>query len=152
MMAKTRYECSCPFTCSRLRLLSPSLKKNYLFFPGSSVLHGLFSSCDERGLLCSCSAWASLVAEHGFQGTLASVVEAPGLQSTGSVVVVHRLSCSSACGIFLDQGSNLCLLHWQSFTTEPSGKPQTPLPLAESVGLEVNLDLCSSEHTQVWRS
>ena len=24
----------------------------------------------------------------------------------GSVVVAHRLSCSSACGIFLDQGSN----------------------------------------------
>ena len=31
----------------------------------------------------------------------------------GSVVVVHRLSCSTACGIFLDQGLNLCLLFWQ---------------------------------------
>ena len=28
--------------------------------------------------------------------------------------MVHRLSCSSICGIFLDQGSNLCLLHWQA--------------------------------------
>ena len=28
----------------------------------------------------------------------------------GSVVVVHGLSCSAACGIFLDQGLNLCLL------------------------------------------
>ena len=49
------------------------------------------------------------------------------LQSTGSrragfgscgtrasVVVVHRLSCSKACGIFPDQGSNLCPLHWQA--------------------------------------
>ena len=27
--------------------------------------------------------------------------------------MVHRLSCSTACGIFLDQGSHLCLLHWQ---------------------------------------
>ena len=35
------------------------------------------------------------------------------LQSTGSMVVVHRLSCSAACGIFLDQGSNPCLLYWQ---------------------------------------
>ena len=37
----------------------------------------------------------------------------------------HRLSCSEACRIFLDQGSNLCLLHWQadSFITEPPGKP-----------------------------
>ena len=31
----------------------------------------------------------------------------------GSVVVVLRLSCSMACGIFLDQGLNLCPLHWQ---------------------------------------
>ena len=42
-----------------------------------------------------------------------SVVAAHGLQSTGSAVVVHRLSCSVACGIFLDSELNLCLLHWQ---------------------------------------
>ena len=28
--------------------------------------------------------------------------------------MAHRLSCSTACGIFLDQGSNLCPLHWQA--------------------------------------
>ena len=27
--------------------------------------------------------------------------------------MLHRLSCSMACGIFLDQGLNLCLLQWQ---------------------------------------
>ena len=32
----------------------------------------------------------------------------------GSVVVAHGLSCSAACGIFPDQGSNLCPLHWQT--------------------------------------
>ena len=32
-----------------------------------------------------------------------SVVVAHGLQSTGSVVVGHGVSCSAACGIFLDQ-------------------------------------------------
>ena len=42
------------------------------------------------------------------------------LQSTGSVVVAHRLSCSMACGIFLDQGLNLCLLHWQTDSLPPS--------------------------------
>ena len=46
-------------------------------------------------------------------GTRASVVVACGLQSTGSVVVAHRLSCSVVCGIFLDQGLNPCPLHWQ---------------------------------------
>ena len=36
------------------------------------------------------------------------------LQSTGSVFMVHRLSCSAARGIFPDQGMNLCPLHWQA--------------------------------------
>ena len=33
---------------------------------------------------------------------------------TGSVVVAHGPSCSAACGIFPDQGSNPCPLHWQA--------------------------------------
>ena len=43
-----------------------------------------------------------------------------------SVVVAHRLSCSVACGIFPDQGSNPCPLHWQedSLTTASPGKSQ----------------------------
>ena len=45
---------------------------------------------------------------------MGSIVEAPGLQSTGSIDVAHRLSCSAAHGIFLDQGSNPHLLHWQA--------------------------------------
>ena len=32
----------------------------------------------------------------------------------GSVVVAHGPSCSTACGIFPDQGSNPCPLHWQA--------------------------------------
>ena len=43
---------------------------------------------------------ASLVAEHGLEGT-------------GTAVVARGLSFSKACGIFPDQGSNLRLLHWQ---------------------------------------
>jgi len=27
--------------------------------------------------------------------------------------VAHGLNCFSACGAFLDQGLNLCLLNWQ---------------------------------------
>ena len=54
-------------------------------------------------------AVASVVAKHGFEGAQASVgpeIVAPELWSTGAVVVVHGLSCSVACGIFPDQGSN----------------------------------------------
>ena len=32
----------------------------------------------------------------------------------GSVVVAHGPNCSAACGIFPDQGSNPCRLHWQA--------------------------------------
>ena len=35
------------------------------------------------------------------------------MQSTGSVVVVHGLSCLVACGTFPDQGMNLYPLRWQ---------------------------------------
>ena len=49
----------------------------------------------------SCGAWAS-------------VVVARGLQSAGSVVVAHGLSCPAACGIFPDQDSNPCGLPWQT--------------------------------------
>ena len=52
--------------------------------------------------------------EHGLYGAEASVVVAPGLESVGSVVAAHRLSCSVACGILPDQGSILCPLHWQA--------------------------------------
>ena len=37
-----------------------------------------------------------------------------GSRRAGSVAVAHRPSCSVACGIFPDQGSNLCPLHWQA--------------------------------------
>ena len=36
-----------------------------------------------------------------------------GSRRAGSVVVAHGPSCSAACGILPDQGSNPCLLHWQ---------------------------------------
>lgn len=38
----------------------------------------------------------------------------PGLQSTNPTFIAHGLSCSTDCGIFLDQGSKPCLLHWQA--------------------------------------
>ena len=36
------------------------------------------------------------------------------LRSAGSAVVVHGPSCSAACGILPDQGSNPCPLDWQA--------------------------------------
>ena len=55
----------------------------------------------------------SLVAVHGLLIAMASLVAERGLQSAGSVVVVHRLSCLTARGFFLDQELNLCPLRWE---------------------------------------
>ena len=41
------------------------------------------------------------------------LLRSTGSRRAGSVVVVHGPSCSAACGIFPDQGSNPCPLHWQ---------------------------------------
>ena len=72
----------------------------------------------------SCSSWAPYRG-LGALGTWASVLEAPGLENTGSVAVTHGLRCPTACMVFLDQGWNQHLLHWNPagfFTTEPPGK------------------------------
>ena len=37
-----------------------------------------------------------------------------GSRCAGSVIVAHRPSCSAACGIFPDQGSNPYPLYWQA--------------------------------------
>ena len=37
-----------------------------------------------------------------------------GSRRAGSVVMAHGPSCSAACGIFPDQGSSPCPLHWQA--------------------------------------
>ena len=50
-----------------------------------------------------------------------------GSRRADSVVVAHGPSCSAACGIFPDQGSNPCPLHWQA-DSQPlrhQGSPKT---------------------------
>ena len=37
-----------------------------------------------------------------------------GSRCAGSVIVAYGPSCSATCGIFPDQGSNPCPLHWQA--------------------------------------
>ena len=87
-------------------------------------------SSDETELLSSWSAWTSHCS--GFSccrawaiGCRTSVIVVPGFWSTGSIVVAHRFSCQLACGIFLDQELNPCLLYWQadSLPLNPKGSP-----------------------------
>ena len=49
-----------------------------------------------------------------------------GSRRAGSVVVAHGPRCSTACGIFPDQGSNPCPLHWQA-DSQPLRHQGSPL-------------------------
>ena len=49
-------------------------------------------------------------------------VEHRPVAKRASVAVVHGLSCSVACGIFLDRGSNPCPLAGRFFTAGPPEK------------------------------
>ena len=42
------------------------------------------------------------------------LLRSTGSRRAGSVIVAHGPSCSMACGILPDQGSNPCPLHWQA--------------------------------------
>ena len=94
-----------------------------------------FSSCSEQASHCSGFSLRTQALGHvGFSSC------DPQALSTASVVLAHGLSCAEVCGIFPDQGSNTCLLHWPGrvFTTEPLGKPEIIL-----------ICLCSSRWNKV---
>lgn len=96
-------------------------RNNYLFntylYLFMAVL-GLRCQLHQQGLLSLWGAGVSLSWRLLLQSTgsrhMASVAAAPALLRAGSVVVAPRLSCSSACGIFLAQGSNRCPPHQQA--------------------------------------
>ena len=97
---------------SFLLLREKILKKSY-FLISVLVVLGLccymqaFSHCGEQELLSSCKARASHCGGFSCGGV--------GLKSLqDSAVVARGLSCSAACGIFPDQGLNLCSLRWQA--------------------------------------
>ena len=70
---------------------------------------GFFSCFGKWGPLSNCGVRASQA--RGFSccrawplGMQALIAVAPGIRITGSVAVAHKFSCSTAGGIFLDQG------------------------------------------------
>ena len=46
--------------------------------------------------------------------------------------MAHGLNCSAACGIFPDQGANLCPLHWQA-DSQPLRHQGSPLAFLTGV-------------------
>ena len=71
----------------------------------------------ESSLLCAgfLQLWkvgAIPVAVCGLLTAVASLAE-QDFWGMGPILVAHVFSCPAACAIFLEQGSNLCRLHWQ---------------------------------------
>ena len=56
------------------------------------------------------------------------LLRSTGSRRAGSVIVAHGPSCSAACGIFPDQGSNPCPLHWQA-DSQPLRHQGSPNPV-----------------------
>ena len=56
------------------------------------------------------------------------LLQSTGSRRAGSVVVAHGPIRSAACGIFPDQGSNPCPLHWQA-DSQPLRHQGSPDPL-----------------------
>ena len=84
---------------------------SYLSHMGSLSLFFFFWLCWVFTPSCGFSLLLRCSASHcgGF-----SWCGAPALECTGSVVVVHGLSRPTARGTLLEQGWNLCPLHWRT--------------------------------------
>ena len=68
-----------------------------------------------RGLsLVAASGGHSSSRSAGLSLSRLLLLRSTGSRRAGSVVVAHGPSCSAACGILPDQGSNLCPLHCQA--------------------------------------
>ena len=101
-----------------------------------------------RLLLLEVSRGWSLVAVSGFLIAEESLVAEHGLQSVDSIRVVHGFSCSTARGIFPEQGSSPCPLHWQ-VDSQPLGHQGSPVPFFKGCALPPSL-LFQNHWAPVW--
>ena len=136
-------------------ILRASLLKLFILFiylfgavPGLRCCEGFSLVGGEQELLSSSGARASPCGGFSRCGAQArvhgppqlwhdgAVVAACRLYNTSSTVVSHRHSCSMACGIFPDQGSNLCFPHWQA-ESSPLSHQEVKVKLLSRVRLFV---------------
>ena len=125
----------------------------YFSCSGSSLLHGLSPAVASEGYFIVAVHWlligvASLCRAQAI-GCWGFSSFSHGLSSCSSQALEHRFNscgprhfCSEACGIFQDQGSNLCLLQWLLYhwaTREPPGSPQGSFELWLGSVLQVSI-------------
>ena len=99
------------------------LESLFVFFLAPLGLRGCvqaFSGCGKRGIL---SSWGALASHCG--GFFCCRTQALGCMNS-VVVAAHRLRSPKTCGIFPDQGLNLCPLHWQ-VDSKPLDHQESPI-------------------------
>ena len=111
---------------------------NFLFFNLSIYFWLCWVFVSVRGLsLVRASGGHSSSRFAGLSLSWPLLLQSTGSRRAGSAVVAHGPSCSTACGIFPDQGSNPCPLHWQA-DSQPlchQGSPMTLFELCFSQGI-----------------
>ena len=112
---------TCPLMTPLLRILhgfsDPCKEQPMAFKTLNDLVHGYISHITayfSYPLLTLLQPWWPLSCGARVSGVRTLGVVVPRLQSTSSAIVVPGPSCPAACGIFLDQGSNPCLQHWQA--------------------------------------
>ena len=103
--------------CHHLRVSTMSFSKSHLFL----VLAVLGLCCCPGSSLAAASRGCSPALVHRLPVVVTSLGAEHRLRAHGpqdlwcvdSVVAAHGLSGPEVCGIFFNQESNLCLLHWQ---------------------------------------
>ena len=106
-----------------------------------------------RGLsLVAASGGHSSSRSAGLSLSRPLLLRSTGSRRAGSVVVAHGPSCSAACGVFPDQGSNPCPPHWQA-DSQPLRHQGSPLPrdLIHPVNPDHMLFLCGTFYDTVPR-
>ena len=109
----------------------------FFFFKGTLFIYFFFNLFWLCWVFVSVRGLSLVVASRGHSSLWCvglSLLRPLLLRSTssrraGSVVVAHGPRCSAACGIFPDQGSNPCPLHWQA-SSQPlrhQGNPLLPI-------------------------
>ena len=154
-----------------LRLLDHAPQTSFCFlYPFESIKYSFFFfkfiylfifGCAGSSFLCEGFFLVAASGGHsssrcvGLSLSWPLLLRSTGSRRTGSVVVAHGLGCSAACGIFPDQGSNPCPLHWQA-DSQPLCHQGSPYQIFLLLTLlMLALDICFFRNTSGlpwWRS
>ena len=89
----------------------------------------------------SCGKWGPVFITVRGPLSQPRLLQSTGSRRASSVIVAHGPSCSAACGIFPDQGSNPCPVHWQA-DSQPLHHQGSPVWLFLTVCWNLYLKNC----------